>query len=343
MLLLCAIYRGDNVVCSKGSDCTFIRSELQHYSDDDEIQYYRESNKLRVLSNVADNSIVSTVKFKPVVWVNDRPSIRRCAKFEHEGLVSAQFAIVIQDRLWCIKHSPSKSDIYISIANARTAHIAPPYEGIIHPSHTNTRIICVDVNRCILYIYFDSDKFIMVDMTTRTLLPTVLELPMQACTPLKSFTVDREGNFWALYETNVDTYKLRVYNPGAKLIDEYELTGLHVSRNNCGKLKQWRPKIERIIHHPTQNKLFIMYDKNFISMLSTVRWTPHMYNNLPYALRSAILCFVMIVWFPPFDIPRELTFAIIADLMDMTTTIDFTGNDKRRWITDARARIKIHS
>lgn len=296
---------------------------------------------MRVFSHVVDSLISYTANLKNIIWVADHPSTRSRMKLEHEELRSADFSIVIQDRLCSVKYRSGVA-IYINISDVHDVNNSASYEKIQHPSHVYNRIECVDVNRCILYIYFHYNRFIMIDLITRTLIPTVLELPIGINMSLKSLTIDPKGNFWALCEIDNFTYRLHVYNQNAKLIGEYELIGSRVSRNSRGKLTQTDPAIERIIHHPTQNKLFIMYDENYIALLSTDRWTPDMYVNLPYTMRLAILCFMMIVWFPPFEIPRELIFMIVADLLDTIRTVDFTGNDKRKWITDARARIETH-
>lgn len=59
MLHLIATYPGDNVVCSKANNCTFIRTIQRTFDDNDDIRYYTSEDMGHVYSNIVDREIAT--------------------------------------------------------------------------------------------------------------------------------------------------------------------------------------------------------------------------------------------------------------------------------------------
>lgn len=336
MLRLRATFHGNNVVCSKREDCTFIGTKQLVKSGNANIRYYVAAHERVVYSNVADDQIVFIPRGTTMLYRTEDLSIKE--KRYIGGYSGIQFAMIINRRLFVIVKYGSKLSLLLgkndNILYTFSCDRAIPYFAF------------VDVNRLILYLYAGRGRIRAFSMIGAMDHFDDIQIPLESSTHniddrIKSATVDPTGNFMVLYTIDERRYRLAVYDPSMQPITSHTLVITRAEPRSVRPGISRIAKIESIAHHPSRNEVFVTTNMNHIAMLNTFSWSPESYTTLPTEMKLLIFTFVMQALHHPFNTPIELILLIIQCLFDTPLTIDITPTRTQKCIiTDAASMIE---
>lgn len=344
MLSFARAHRGGHVICVKKTGDVHMRIRRLDKKDSRDVKYYARKTMPSTYANVADDQIVFSNPHHPIhpywIFACTSPRDYKSIHFVGSGGYDAAFVFALDDYVWYITQF-KYGEIFI---RAKTRSLECIYtESVtidIHPIE-RSRII-VDCNRYVLHFYANARWWTYDMKAVKKIEPSPVNIPITTdfCRELASITVDHEGNFWALYESHNMFYELCIYNQQMNLTSHCELVSnslKHNARYNTYTLHREYPRIYRIVHHPSMNKLFIMtraqYSKTYEIDVQPESWSFYTFHHLPCATKKLITSFELSLRRSNIFMPCELKGLIYAFLLAITHKLhdrfDITGNDRR--------------